>query len=386
MEKSDAHTGSDSKPQTRAINILSGGIGNYPIKLELVPKRLVVCIYQQELLGRGSRIPCWIFITQGMQAFKQKEFVLAIRIDDPEDYKKFPKAPVQLFMHLFKAVAQKKRFHIGGVTPLGAKGLMGFAGLGYTHEIINARELQLPPNHLTCVFLTKEELLAARSVGLTRVLARMGFEQNRFPINPWNEVKRSGLPMNAVTKDSEFKGIPILNLDHCSVNLVHGETVTLVLAPTAQAQLGKFLKNNSNPRQFGIITQLFPYHEGALAWLPMKDQLEMNVHPDSDGELIAGGFALFRHDEHCGASLLEDGFSIRLDNEGWTSFRNALASKQNTQIAASGADMPFQIVWNLSRNPDTNSGLGQLLTGAGDFEAPKNGLAEKIKSLFKRKK
>ena len=384
MSKPTSSSGTGSTPQTQAINIISGGIGNYPIKLELVPKRLVVSIYQQDLLGRGSHIPCWIFVTQGMQAFKQKEFVLAMRIEDPDDFKKFPKPPLQLFMHLFKNIVEKKRFQIGAVTPLGEKGLMGFAGIGYTHNLISSKDLPLPPSYLSCVFLTKEELVAARTMGLTRVLARMGFEQNRFPVNPWNEMKRSGLPMQAVIKHSEFKGIPIVNLDYTSVNLVNGDTVTLILAPVMQAQIARFLKENGDPRQFGFITQLYPYHEGALTWLPHKEQVEMNVHPDSDGELIAGGFVLFRRDEHCGASMLEDGFCVKLDNEGWLNFRNSLASKQNTLITGKGGDMPFQVVWNLSRNPETSSGLSQSLSDAEEFDFPQKGLLSKIKGLFKR--
>jgi hypothetical protein len=384
MSNPDTRPGSGSKPQTRAINILSGGIGNYPIKLELVPKRLVVSIYQQELLGRGSHIPCWIFVTQGMQAFKQKEFVLAMRIEDPEDFKKFPKAPVQLFMHLFKAVAQKKRFHIGSITPLGEKGLMGFAGLGYTHQLITTKELQLPLSHLTCVFLTREELLAARSLGLTRVLARMGFESNRFPINPWNEMKRSGTAMHAVIKDSQFKGIASLVLDHCSVNLVNGDTVALVLSPLAHAPLMKFLKEHAKQSHLGFITQLFSYHEGALAWLPMKDTVEMNLHPDADGELIAGSFLIVSRDDHSGATMLEDGFRVMLDTDGWHSFQQAINGKQNAQVKSSGGDMAFEIVWNLSRNTDTNSGLTTIGNVSNENEGESGGLMGKVKSLFKR--
>lgn len=110
----------------------------------------------------------------------------------------------------------------------------------------------------------------------------------------------------------------------------------------------------------------------------------MNVHPDSDGELIAGGFALFRRDEHSGASMLEDGFVINLDNEGWTNFRNTLASKQNVLIPGAGGNMPFQVVWNLSRNPEINSGLGQSSGDGEGVEAQESGLMGKIKNLFKR--
>ena len=384
MSSPNTGPASGKKQPTRAINIISGGVGNYPIKLELVPKRLVVSIYQHKLLGRGSHIPCWIFVTQGMLAFKQKEFVLALRIEENEDFNKFPKAPVQLFMHLFKAVAQKKRFNIGGVIPLGEKGLLGFAGMGFTHELINDKKITLPPAYLSCVLLTKEELLTARTLGLTRVLARMGFETNRFPINAWNELKRSGLPMNAVLKDTEFKGFPTVPLDHCSVSMVNGDTVSLVLVPVVQTTLAKFFKENANPQQFGLMTQLFSYHEGALSWLPSKDLVEMNVHPDSNGELIAGTFAYLRRDEHSGAAMMEDGFCIKLDDEGWASFRNSLSAKQNIRIEPAGSDMAFQLVWNQSRNPDTNSGLVNSEVGHEDGGDHGTGLMGKIKGLFKR--
>lgn len=384
MNSPNTGPASGKKQPTRAINIISGGIGNYPIKLELVPKRLVVSIYQHKLLGRGSHIPCWIFVTQGMLALKQKEFVLVLRIEEDEDFKKFPKAPVQLFMHLFKAVAQKKRFHIGGVVPLGEKGLLGFAGMGFTHELVNDRKIQLPPAYLSCILLTKEELLTARTLGLSRVLARMGFETNRFPVNAWNELKRSGLPMNAVIKDTEFKGFPILPLEHCSVNMVNGETVSLVLIPAAQAVLAKFLKDKGDPRQFGLITQLFSYHEGALTWLPTKDLVEMNVHPDSDGELIAGTFANFRRDEHSGAAMMEDGFCIKLNDESWAGFRKAIIAKQNFRVEPQGSDMAFELVWNQSRSPDTQSGLGSSVAQHADEDEQGAGFMGKIKGLFKR--
>ena len=384
MTNPDKRPGAGTKTKTQAINIISGGIGNYPIKLELVPKRLVVSIYQQELMGRGSRIPCWIFVTEGMQAFKQKEFVLVIRIEDPQDFKKFPKVPLQLFLHLFKAVAQKKRFHIGSVTPLGEKGLMGFAGLGYTHNLVNAKDIKLPASYLTCVFLTKEELLAAHSLGLTRVLARMGYESNRFPMNPWNDMKRTGMAMHAVIKSSQFKGIPSQVLEHCSVNLVNGDTVSLLLSPHAHAPLVQFLKAHPKDSRLGFTTQLFSYHEGALAWLPMKDTVEMNLHPDADGELIAGSFLIVARDEQSGASMLEDGFLVKLSTDSWNSFRQAIATKQNIKVESSGSDMAFEVVWNLSRNTDTNSGLLNSGDAAVESETPSAGLIGKLKGLFKR--
>ena len=375
------------KRQTSSIKILSGAIGDYPIQLELVPKRLVVSVYQQDLMGKGSRIPCWIFITQGMSTLKQKEFVLVLRLAQNEDGKTFPKAPLQLFMFLFKAVLQKKRFHIGDVTRLGEKGLMGFWGLGYTHELLNDRQLKLPKHYLTCMLLNKEELMAAQLFGLTRVLARMGYEINRFPVSPWNDRERKGVPMQGVIRNSEFKDIKTLPLKQCSVNLVGGDKVVLLLVPAMHSAIANFVKQQAAASQLAFTTQLLSYHEGALVWLPEKDLIEMNLHPDANGDLIAGSFITFARAEQSGAKMMEDGFHLQLDQEGWQAVQNAILRKQNISIAAANGDMTFSLVWNTTANPEIMSGLnvtggadegGEVVGGSGA------GWLGKLKSVFKR--
>lgn len=375
------------KRQTSSIKILSGAIGDYPIQLELVPKRLVVSVYQQDLMGKGSHIPCWVFITQGMSALKQKEFVLVLRLAQNEDGKTFPKAPLQLFMFLFKAVLQKKRFHIGDVTRLGEKGLMGFWGLGYTHELLNDRQLKLPKHYLSCMLLNKEELMAAQLFGLTRVLTRMGYEINRFPVSPWNDRERKGVPMQGVIRNSEFKDIKTLSLKQCSVNLVGGDKVVLLLVPAMHSAIANFVKQQAAASQLAFTTQLLSYHEGALVWLPEKDLIEMNLHPDANGDLIAGSFITFSRAEQSGAKMMEDGFHMQLDQEGWQAVQNAILRKQNISIDTTDGDMAFSLVWNTSANPETMSGLN--VTGGADeggevVSSSGSGWLGKLKSVFKR--
>jgi len=376
------------KQQSSSVKILRGAIGDYPLQLELVPKRLVVSVYQQELIGRGSHIPCWIFVTQGMSALKQKEFVLVLRLTKDDTGKAFPKAPLQLFMFLFKAVLQKKRFHIGDVTRLGDKGFMGFWGMGYTHELVNDRQLNLPKHHLTCLLLNKEELMAAQAFGLTRVLARMGYEMNRFPVSPWNDLERKGVPLQGVIRNSEFKGIKIMPLKQCSVNLVGGDKVVLVLTPGMQGVIASFIKENAAASHIGFTTQLLPFHDGVLVWLTEKDLIEMNLHPDANGELIAGSFVTFVRAEQSGAKMLEDGFVVQLDQQGWQDFVNAIIRKQNISIHAVNGDMDFSVVWNTAANPETTSGL-DAVNAIHEYEGNEAqgsgaGLMGKLKKLFRR--
>ena len=377
----------NQKSQTSSIKIISGGIGNYPIKLELVPKRLIVSIYQQDLPGKGSQIPCWIFVSHGLAALKQRELVLVLRIKDSNQPVRLPKTPLPLFIFLFKAILQKKRYTLGDVIRFGEKGLMGFGGLGFTFGNINVRNVQLPTQYLNCVLLTREEVVAAQAFGLTRVLARMGFETNRFPFNPWNDVDRQSLPMQGVIKNSQFRGINTQNLKHSSVNLVGGEKVVLTVAAAMQNTVINFMKEQGNTTQFGFTTQLLPYHEGALVWLPEKDSIEMNVNPDLDGNVIAGSYVMLTHSEQSGAAMVEDGFQVQLDDEAWLAFRNAIAKKQNVSITPSSGDMEFSLVWNTMTNPEKNSGMN-LSSVAGREEQQNYGESDgwmgKLKNLIRR--
>ncbi|WP_455206465.1 TGF-beta receptor interacting domain-containing protein [Kaarinaea lacus] len=377
----------NQKPQISSIKILGGGIGNYPIKLEVVPKRLIVNVYHHDLPGKGSQIPCWIFVTQGMVALKQREIVLVLRFTKDDDGKKFPKTPLPLFMFLFKALLQKKRFVTGDVIRFGEKGLLGFAGMGFTFGNLTARQIQLPPHYLSCVLLTSEELVAAQAFGLTRVLARMGFESNRFPFNPWNDTERHSLPMQAVIKHSQFRNIKALPLKHSSVNLVAGDKVVLLLPVAMHGVISGFIKEQGGANQLAFITQLLPYHEGALVWLPEKDSIEMNVNPDAEGGIIAGSFVLLSRGESSGAIMLEDGFNVQFDQEAWLALRNAIARKQNVVITPSRGDMEFSLLWNTMANPETHSGLNLASLGGQDLvEKPtvEGGWLGKLKRLIRR--
>ncbi len=377
----------NQKAATSSIKILSGGIGNYPIKLELVPKRLVVAIYQQNLPGKGSQIPCWIFVSHGLSALKQRELVLIMRINRNIQANKLPKPPLSLFMFLFKAILQKKRFAIGDVIGFGVKGLMGFGGMGCTFSDVKLQNVNLPAHYLHCVLLTKEELAVAHAFGLTRVLARMGFESNRYPFNPWNDTERSGLPLQSVIQNSDFKNRKSLLLKHSSVNLVAGEKVVLVIAPATHSTLTNHIKLQGNSGRLDLITQLLPYHEGVLVWLPEKDSIEMNVHPDLEGNVIAGSYVSFIRSDQSGATMVEDGFQVNLDDQAWLMLRNAMARKQNIIVNPSSGDMEFALIWNTMSNPETHSGIN-LATGLGESEgegsAGNGGLLGKLKRLIRR--
>jgi len=373
--------------KTSPVKIIGGTVGEFPIRLEMIPKRLIVTVSKHDLVGIGSHIPCWVFVTQGMNAFKQKEFVLVLRADKDGNARAFPKSPLQLMLFLYKAVCQKRTFNVGDIIRLGEKGMLGFWGMGFTYELVTGKELNLPKHYLTCILLSKEGLIAGQAFGLTRVLARMGYEANRFPIGAWNDLERNNIPLQATISNSVFKNINALALKCCSVNLLGGDKVVLVLSPLIHGAICNFIKAHSSGTRLGFITQLLPYHEGHLVWLPEKDSIEMNVRPDAEGNLIAGSFLLISRSEQMGASMLEDGFELQLDAQTWPQLFTALLRKQNLVIPANNGEMEFSLIWNLSSNPETDSGIGVSRPDSSTPTAPAmdgGGWLGKIKRVFSR--
>lgn len=363
-------------------------MGDYPIKLEMVPKRLIVSVYQQSMVGKGSQIPCWVYVTQGMSAFKQKEFVLVLRVSKDGNARSFPKSPLQLMLFLFKSVAQKKFFHVGDVLKLGDKGVLGFAGMGFSYELVTAPDVVLPKHYLTCILLSKEETMAAQLFGLTRVLSRISYESNRFPVHAWNDLERASMPMQSTMNSSTFRNINILALKYSSVNLVAGEKVVLIVAPVIHATISNFIKQYGGAAHLGFITQLLPYHEGSLVWLPEKDSIEMNVQPDAEGHTIAGSNLRVSKADQMSVAMVEDGFVLQLDAQTWPQLLTALLRKQNLLIPSFRGEMEFSLLWNPSPNPESHSGLDTPGAGSANQAAvspERRGWLGKLKGVFGHK-
>ena len=161
----------------------------------------------------------------------------------------------------------------------------------------------------------------------------------------------------------------------------------MIVAAAMHGAIVNFIKQQDNNVRFGFITQLLPYHEGALVWLPEKDSIEMNVHPDLEGNVIAGSYVALAQGEQSGAVMVEDGFQVELDNESWLALRNAIARKQNISITPSRGDMEFSLVWNTMTNPEIDSGLNLAATagqGVKENYAESDGWMERLKRLIKR--
>lgn len=332
-----------SKP-SNVIKIISGSRGKFPIKLGIGEGQLAVTIYLHEENSITGKIPCWSYLTEGLVNHNQKECLLTLRINTDEDPNKFPMQPLQFFSLLLKHALQKKTVDIGDTIKLGEKGLFGFSGMAFLYPLNNPSRTPLRRPTLSCILLTDTETQAALQHGLSRVIARMGYEQDHFPCIPWNNRERHSLSLTNVTQLTVLNSNPKIPMKHTAVYMADGETVVLNIPKRMRSYLLKAGENIKGPA-FCLLTQIFPGNDGCMTWLPHKESSQIVSAEGSTGETIAGCFLLLNKSaEYNGASMLEDGFATSLTTGTWQAIRSAMAAGQNSLIPGEKGQMNFQLL------------------------------------------
>jgi hypothetical protein len=357
---------SQNLSKNNVIKIISGSKGKYPIKLGIIPNKLAVTIHLHYVTIAGKSVHCWSYVSDGLISLKQKELVFTLCGEEDQDTSRFPTQPLQFFLLVYKYASQSKQFHAGDITKLGEKGLFGFAAMGYVFPLVSIPNAPFTRPTLSCILLTKEELLAAQAYGLTRVVAQMGYAQNRYPCLPCNDRQRKSLALQSLLHKSALKNIPRGMVKHASVFMADGDQVVLNLPPAVRPQLVAVLKKQHGNGAVSLLLQLSEKHEGCLVWLPDKDATEMNIKPNAAGDSIAGCFLILAPGQpHNSASIAEDGFSMQFTAEAWQQFTNAILGTQNLQIPGEAGGMNFSLVWGdySAGNPALQDGGNALAEG-----------------------
>ena len=332
-----------SKP-SNVIKIISGSRGKFPIKLGISAGQLAVTIYLHEENSVAGKLACWSYLTEGLVNHNQKECLLTLRINANEDPNKFPMQPLQFFSYLLKHAQQKKTVDIGDAIKLGEKGLFGFVGMAFTYALNNPTQTPLRRPTLSCLLLTEAELLNAQQHGLSRVIARLGYEQDHFPCIPWNNRERPSLSLNNVTQLTTLNRAPKIPMKHTAVYMEDGETVVLNIPKRMRSYLLKAAEGVKGDSLY-LLTQIFPGNDGCMTWLPHKDSSQIVSAENSAGEAIAGCFLLFHKSaDFNGASMLEDGFAMNVTATTWQALRSAMAAGQNMAIPGDKGNMSFQLL------------------------------------------
>src|SRR5262249_55664583 len=161
------------------------------IEVELIPGRVAAHVFAHELHPDRGPVPCFTYVTRGLEAFGQRELVFTLVRTGNEA----PRAPLGLLGQIAQLAAQGRLVEAGGLTELGPTGAFGEPALrGFAYQTASPMDgVALPPGALAMIALFGDEIETAKRFGTLRVLARLGRAHNFWPTAPWCALDRRSI-------------------------------------------------------------------------------------------------------------------------------------------------------------------------------------------------
>lgn len=314
----------------------------FPVTVEIIPGELSARVYLIEINATGGKIPCWLYVSDGLGAHQHREVVFTLRRESGEADAAFPEDPLRLFGTLYQVAAQGKRVTVGGCTEFGARRFFEQHLLYADAQPLS--EVTLPPGCLTALLINDDELRAVREFGCTRVLARMGHAANHYPFPTWSERGRRGLSLASTFEQSLLSKTGIRISGRIVVSL-NKNRITIGLHRELHARLrGAQLDLPDAPTAFLALRD--PAANACLVWEPGQREPTAISPPGSDGSRVCGAYAIVLGEQsHNGGKLFEDGFAVELTDASWAEFRRALFEGTDLVIPATRGGMDFALTW-----------------------------------------
>lgn len=319
---------------------------DFPVSHEVIAGELVVHIHRHELESRGEVIPCWSYVSEGLERHGQQEIVFTIRRRDREAEQPVPPDPL-LFLQAVHGFAEQGRIvYAGGTTQFGERDLFGFKGVLY----LRAQRLagvSLPPRALAGVLLTEPEVSVANRFSGTRVSSRLGHRYRRYPYPPWADRDRSSLAMPELNEPTLLAQLPVVQLAGASAASTPDSGLTLRLRESSSRDLKGVLEQVPEGQPFALALEVDPRADGCLVWEGPTQSTPSAIAPEgSSGSRVCGCFLAFvsTPEAEDGMKIVEDGFALTLTPANWALILEAIQETRPTRVESAGSPL-FALEW-----------------------------------------
>jgi hypothetical protein len=317
---------------------------SFPVQFDLVPEKLSARVHLHDIDAQDGAVPCWTYVTNGLEAHGQKELIFSLRRGLKENPDDFPEAPLSFFTQLYHLAEQGRLVDAGEITEMATPSFLGHKGLLYAPPQ-SCQNIEGLGAALAAILLTEEELTAVKEFGPTRVMARLGQAYSYYPCPPWSERGRPSLSFARSIQQSILAKVPRLWMRGIRVRL-ENDRIVLRLLPQLSERIRDRLDQISLNTPLALLTNLDPSAHGCLVWEAGQSQPAAITPPGSAGRHLCGCFMLFVPEQsEDGGKLIEDGFGMMLTDASWTAIRRALATGENVSVPATVGGMSFQLEW-----------------------------------------
>jgi hypothetical protein len=337
-----------------------------PEEIELIAGELSVRVTAHAIPTGASEVPCWTYVTSGMWALGQKEFVLSLRRRPGEP--DFPADPLDFFVRRHGYSAQGRLVDIGSHTCFREPG--GFLGktdqIGFVYvRPEKLRGVDLPPDDrcLTAILITADEAEVVHRLRSYRVTSLLGQANRYYPCPPWSDRDRPSVLTPADFAESMLSKMVVVHCWGSSVRTFlkptaptaedrlvgpSGGDICLRVPETRRAEMLEVLDLLSEEGGGVVMTDPDPEANVRLYWRPGQSGTAAITAHSSDGSCVTGGFValLFGESLTNGGRTVEDGFAVTLSPNSWARVREAVAAGDPIRVpAADLGEQGFALEW-----------------------------------------
>ena len=265
-------------------------------------------------------------VTVGLASSGQRELVLTMRLVSKEQ----PIAKMQdivRFVTTVHAWAQAGNFvDEGGRTQFGDRGLFGVANSGLLYAAARPLDgIRLPNGALAAIFVDAQEISTALDFGTYRVLTRIGFQLRLFPFPTFGALDR---PSAMTKRESQSLLAKVARMQAPGVTFLATEGCLRVTLPSDDS-LAKAFAALPPKTAFALLTRPAPDANAILVWKPGQTEKTGISADGSDGSRLSGSSLLVTPGAPTEeARVFEDGYSLLLSNESWSSFSAAVLERR----------------------------------------------------------
>lgn len=314
----------------------------FPVHVEIAPG-LGARIFLHSIGAPASPGWCWSWVSQGLEAFGQREVVFTLPVGAGGDAGRPPTDPLRFFATLSGLAAQGRLVEAGGLTRLGGNGFMGRAGIAYA-PAQPVDGVELPPSALWMVAITAEEAEVHEAFGHSRLLTTLGLAYTFYPYPPWSDLRRATICSLQTTQGSVLSRMPRVR-PGAIARMTNG-TVSVQLRPGAAPLLTQMFASIGPASAYALLTDLDAGADGCFVWQAgQRAPAAIEAIGSARRSLAGCFFAVVPDQAEEGAGMVEDGFAFFGGRRSTDLLRDAVTSRRRIELAATAGRMPVTLEW-----------------------------------------
>jgi hypothetical protein len=327
-------------------------------KIEAIPGRLRVRVFDCTLLVAGRPTPAWLYTSDGFKRLGRRELVLFILRRGKESPKAFPEDPARLLAALFVKASVGESFSDGDCASLALGRFLDrddVTGVIFS-QLDPLRSVVVQPDALIVVPLVADEIDVALRFGPLRVLGLLGTHHRVFPWPAFLDPDRPAVTpapgwwgsVLARTTVSRIRGVRVsAELPTSSSPRIGQGNVVVSLAATSRSALVEAVAGvkGAAPAPVALTSELDPEADSLAVYPPRLKTLIPLRSREGPMERLAGTFVAFLPGEQDVASQREDGFVVELTGASRAALHEALRAGRDLQLMGAPGSMAIRIRW-----------------------------------------